>query len=348
MGFTGHGLIGEGHTGHGLAGEGLMVDGLTVELGGAPIVQDVSVSLPRGSVTGVIGPNGAGKSTFLRALAGVVPAASGAVRWGGDDLLRLSARKRARLLALVEQNAHTAEPLTVRDVVELGRVPHQPTFRFGGPTRDDAARVDHAMEVADCARFADRTYTTLSGGQRQRVGLARALAQEPELLLLDEPTNHLDPHAQLSILHLLRALAEAGITVVTALHDLSHAGSVCDEVVVLRDGALHASGHPATVLVPDTIREVYGVDAEVLRHPRTLDPVFALSLPEDDPAGSLRHDGGPGRESGLRPEDGHLGEESVRQEESVRREGSLRQESRSPGRTLVPNASTHARWSSPT
>ena len=150
------------------------------------------------------------------------------------------------------------------------------------------------------------------------MGLARALAQEPELLLLDEPTNHLDPHAELSILRLLRTLADDGMTVVTALHDLTHAGSVCDAVIVLRDGALHSSGDPGSVLVPDVIREVYGVDAEVLLHPRTAAPVFALSLPEEaEPAGAAAA--------------AHSG-----------------QGMRSSGRTLEPNASSHARWSSPT
>lgn len=296
----------------------LTVAGLTVELGGIPVVRQVSVSLPAGSVIGVIGPNGAGKSTFLRSIAGVVPATAGSVAWGGEDLLRMSARRRARLLALVEQNAHTEEQLTVREVVELGRVPHQPVFRFGGSTTEDWSRVSRAMDIAECSQFSERRYTTLSGGQRQRVGLARALAQDPQLLLLDEPTNHLDPHAELSILRLLRNLADEGTTVVTALHDLSYAGSVCDVVIVLRDGELHAAGDPALVLVPDTIREVYGVDAEVLRHPRTADPVFALSLPEQaQPAGYIVA-------------------------------GSGGQGMRSSGRTLAPTASSHPRWSSPT
>jgi iron complex transport system ATP-binding protein len=189
-------------------------------------------------------------------------------------------RQRARLLALVEQSAHTSEPLTVRQVVELGRMPHQRALRFGGTSRTDADRVEEAMSTTGCADLAERRYTTLSGGQQQRVGLARALAQEPELLLLDEPTNHLDPRAQLRTLRLVRELADAGLTVVAALHDLTHAAGVCDTVLVMRDGALHAAGDPARVLSPDTIREVYGVEADVLPHPRTLAPVFALSLPE--------------------------------------------------------------------
>ena len=259
----------------------LVLEGVSVDLGGTRIVDGVSAALPRGTVTGIIGPNGAGKSTLLRALAGLVPVSAGAIGWEDTDLLRLSVRQRARLLALIEQSAHTSEPLTVREVVELGRMPHQRALRFGGASAEDAARVEDAMSTAGCLDLAERRYTTLSGGQQQRVGLARALAQEPQLLLLDEPTNHLDPHAQLRTLRLMRRLANDGLTLIAALHDLTHAAAVCDTVLVLRDGRLHAAGDPDSVLTPDTIREVYGVEADVLRHPRSLAPVFALSLPEE-------------------------------------------------------------------
>ena len=262
----------------------LVLEDVSVDLGGTRIVDAVSAVLPRGTVTGIIGPNGAGKSTLLRALAGLVPVSGGAIGWEDTDLPRLSVRRRARLLALVEQSAHTSEPLTVREVVELGRMPHQRALRFGGTSAEDAAAVEDAMSTAGCLDLAERRFTTLSGGQQQRVGLARALAQEPQLLLLDEPTNHLDPHAQLRTLGLMRRLANDGLTLIAALHDLTHAAAVCDTVLVLRDGALHAAGDPDSVLTPDTIREVYGVEADVLRHPRSLAPVFALSLPE--PQGS--------------------------------------------------------------
>ncbi|SMX82776.1 iron complex transport system ATP-binding protein [Brevibacterium sp. Mu109] len=316
--------------------EGLVVDGLTVELDGARVVEDVRVRLPRAAVIGVIGPNGAGKSTLLRAIAGVLPAAGGSVSWDGTDLLRLSPRARARVLSLVEQSAHTEEPLTVRQVVELGRVPHQPVLRFGGPSAADDALVEEAMATAGCAELAERLFTTLSGGQRQRVGVARALAQEPHLLLLDEPTNHLDPRAQLGVLQLVRGLAARGLTVLTALHDLSHAASACDLVLVLRDGRLHGVGHPADVLTAALVREVYGVEAHVLRHPVTLDPVFALSLPEEaDVAARVTGATLPG--GGGPPSSGPPVTAAV-PAQSPRRSGSTR----------VPNVSIHALRSAPT
>lgn len=258
---------------------GLVADHLSVELGGTSIVSDVSFTLPTGTVTGVIGPNGAGKSTLLRALAGTVPTSAGDAAWDGLDLLGLSRRRRAQLLAFVEQDTHTAEPLTARDVVELGRTPHQPLLQFGSNADTNDEVVTNAMMETGCTELADHQYNTLSGGQRQRVNLARALAQEPQLLLLDEPTNHLDPKAQLSTLELVGKLAMDGVTVVAALHDLSHAAAWCDQVLVLADGGLHAAGEPDQVLTPVLIRQVYQVEASVLRHPETLQLMFALSLP---------------------------------------------------------------------
>lgn len=258
---------------------GLVAEQLSVELGGTSIVSDVSFTLPTGSVTGVIGPNGAGKSTLLRALASTVPPSAGQITWGGLDLLGMSRRRRAQLLAFVEQDTHTAEPLTARDVVQLGRTPHQPLMYFGGPPEADHGVVAEAMMKTRCMELADHQYNALSGGQRQRVNLARALAQEPQLLLLDEPTNHLDPRAQLSTLELVRELAMEGVTVAAALHDLSHAAAWCDQVLVLADGGLHAAGPPDQVLTPSLIRDVYQVEASVLRHPETLQLMYALSLP---------------------------------------------------------------------
>lgn len=268
---------------------GLIAEHLSVELAGASIVSDVSFTLPTGTVTGIIGPNGAGKSTLLRALASTVEISAGNVIWGGADLLGMNRRRRAQLLAFVEQDTHTAEPLTARDVVQLGRTPHQPLMQFGGHLETGHDVVAQAMVKTRCIELADHQYNTLSGGQRQRVNLARALAQEPQLLLLDEPTNHLDPRAQLSTLELVSQLAMDGVTVVAALHDLSHAAAWCDQVLVLAGGGLHAAGQPDQILTPALIKDVYQVEAHVLRHPETLQLMFALSLPTTAGADTAEH-----------------------------------------------------------
>src|SRR5699024_10472493 len=179
---------------------------------------------------------------------------------GGTDLSGLRRREVARALALVEQDAHTDIPLTVSDVVLLGRIPHQ--GRFGTDSADDRALAERCLDRAGAAELAGREFASLSGGERQRVQLARALAQQPRLLLLDEPTNHLDIAAQLSLLDLVREIARGGTGVAMALHDLNHAVRVCDQLLVLDHGEVAAAGHTREVRTTELIRRVYRVEAE--------------------------------------------------------------------------------------
>ena len=239
------------------------------------IIDDVDCTVPGGAVGALLGPNGAGKSTLLHLIAGVERADAGTARLGDRDLAALRRRDRARVLALAEQEVHDAPGLRVAEVVALGRTPY--LGPFAGPGDVDRAVVRRSLEDLGLVELADREYATLSGGERQRVNLARALAQEPDLLLLDEPTNHLDVHAQLTMLGLLRVLARGGLTVLAALHDLSLAASYADHVIVLANGRVQAAGTPADVLTPALIREVWGVEAEVLEHPSTGRPLIAYS-----------------------------------------------------------------------
>ncbi|WP_353826315.1 ATP-binding cassette domain-containing protein [Agromyces sp. SYSU T0242] len=256
-------------------GAGLEASRVSFARGDRLVVDGVDVTVPRGAVAALLGPNGAGKSTFLHLVAGVLPAEVAALTLGGDDLVGLRRRERARRIALVEQDAQVPDALRVDHVVGLGRIPHQSAW--GGESAHDRDVVARALAAADADRFAERRYDELSGGERQRVNLARALAQEPELLLLDEPTNHLDIRAQLATLGLLRRLADDGLSVLAALHDLSLAAAYADHVVVLADGRVAAAGDPADVLTPPLIRAVWGVEATVLRHPSTGRPLIAFA-----------------------------------------------------------------------
>ncbi len=267
---------------------------------GRLVLDDVGVVAPAGAVTGLLGPNGSGKSTLLRVLAGVqqaggavVPAAppssgrppsSGTAppsatapretTFGGADLGAMPRRERARVLALVEQDATTDLPLSVLDAVLLGRIPHRSLL--AGDSDADRAAAHAALEAAGAKELADREVGTLSGGERQRVHMARALAQQPRLLLLDEPTNHLDIAAQLHAMRVLRDLAADGVTVVAALHDLNLAASTCDHLVLLDHGRVVAAGPVGDVLVPAVLEPVYGVRVDVLPHPRTGRPVLSF------------------------------------------------------------------------
>ncbi len=252
---------------------GLDASRIRVTAGSALLIDGVDCAVAPGTFSALIGPNGSGKSTLLRALAAVHRPAEGTVQFDGSDLLGMPRRQRARLAALVEQDAATDLAMPVTAVVALGRLPHQSLWA----TDDDDPIVTAALAAVDMTDFAGRDFATLSGGERQRVMLARALAQQPRLLLTDEPTNHLDIGAQLAVLGLLGRLASEGMTVLAALHDLGLAASYTDHVIVLRSGRVVAAGPTATTLTPELIRDVYGVEATVLTHPITGRPVIAMT-----------------------------------------------------------------------
>jgi iron complex transport system ATP-binding protein len=253
---------------------GLSVAHVTDDIDGTLILDGLVFEAPAARVTALLGPNGAGKSTLLRAIAGIRRPASGTVHFAGEDLLALRRRERARRVALVEQDATTELPLTSRAVAALGRTPHEALLGGRDPSSEPA--VTRALTEAGALPLAEREVPSLSGGERQRVLLARALAQEPRLLLLDEPMNHLDIAAQLDVLALLARLADEGVTVVAAMHDLALAAAHADHVVVLSHGRVVAAGPTATTLTPELIREVYGVRAAWTTHPLTGAPLLAL------------------------------------------------------------------------
>ena len=256
-------------------GVDVRIVGAGTTLGGRWVVDGVDATPPAGALTGLLGPNGAGKTTLLRLVAGLLTPEAGAVLVDDSPVHTLARRERARRIAFVEQESSSAVPLTVREVVALGRIP----FRSLWGADDDEDAVPRALRSVGAEHLADRAWSTLSGGERQRVHVARALAQQPRLLLLDEPTNHLDISAQLSLLAFVRDL---GITSVAALHDLNLAAAFCEHVLVLSEGRLVAAGHPSVVLTADLVRDVYGVESDVLTHPRTGRPVIAFHEPAPD------------------------------------------------------------------
>ncbi len=238
------------------------LDGVTVRLGGRPVVRDVTARVERGEWVALIGPNGAGKTTLLRAIAGLV-------RHEGDVSLlarptaALERRERARLLAVVPQEPETPPWLTVAEYALMGRTPHLgPLAREGAADREAAAR---ALDRLGLEPFAERALGTLSGGERQRVVVARALAQEAPIVLLDEPTAALDIGHQQQALELLDALRSAdGLTLVAAMHDLTLAAQYADRVLLLAEGRIVADGTPADVLTESALAEHYGASVRVL------------------------------------------------------------------------------------
>jgi iron complex transport system ATP-binding protein len=243
----------------------LAVDGVSVSLGGARVLDALSCQVEPGEWVALIGPNGAGKTTALRAVAGLVPF-DGRIRVLDHDAGTVARKQLARTVALVPQVPLIPGHITVREYVLLGRTPH--LGYFGTERRVDQHAVDGALEQLDLVPFARRRLDTLSGGERQRATLARALAQDAPLLLLDEPTAALDMGRQQQVLEIVdRLRASRGLTVVSTMHDLTLAGQYADRLLLLDGGRLVAAGAADEVLTRALITEHYGADVEVVDAP---------------------------------------------------------------------------------
>ncbi|HXQ70986.1 MAG TPA: ABC transporter ATP-binding protein [Pyrinomonadaceae bacterium] len=225
-----------------------------------PVVNDVSLTLPRGGVGALIGANGSGKSTLIRLLAGLLTPSSGQVLIDGVPLTTIPLRERAKRIAYVPQSTTMVFPFTALEVVLTGRSPYSGRFRF--ESHDDKQIALAALEILDAAHLAQRPVTELSGGERQLVTVARALAQEPDVMLLDEPASALDLKHRTQLARALRRLSdERGIAALTITHDLMLLDSVADLIFAMKCGRIVAAGTPETVLVENVLSDVY--DARV-------------------------------------------------------------------------------------
>ena len=249
---------------------------VTFRAGDRALISEVSVSFAPGKLHLVIGPNGAGKSTLIKVLARLLRPQAGRVEYEGEDVSRESEPELAKRRAVLSQAVEVAFPLTVREVVMMGRYPH-----FGGrPGPADEKITDELMDFFEVTEFRGRDYQTLSGGERQRVNFARVLAQlwrsdaspSPSsgppsklapcrYLFLDEPLTFLDIRHQIEFMKKVRGFAAApDVVAVAAVHDLNLAARFADQVVLLNHGRVVAAGTAAAVLTADRIREVFGVE----------------------------------------------------------------------------------------
>lgn len=246
------------------------VAGVTVELGGNRVVNNVSLDIHHGRVMALVGPNGAGKSTLLAVLAGDRPVAQGKVELDGRPLGDWSPKELSRQRSVLTQDNDVSFAFTVSDVVAMGRAP----WRGTDQNFEDSDAVVQALEQADVAHLAHRSFTELSGGERARVSLARVLAQRTATVLLDEPTAALDLRHQEDVMRISRALADAGVAVVVVLHDLSLAAAYADDLALLHHGRLVAQGSPRDVLTAERVQDVYGVAVQILEDPSGGAPVI--------------------------------------------------------------------------
>lgn len=251
-------------------------------------VSNVDLAVPRGALYAIIGPNGCGKTTLLRLLLGAIRPHAGEIAYDGRPLHDRPRRDLARRVGVVPQTEEIVFPLSVRDLVAMGRYPHLGPWRAEGP--GDRTAVAAAMDRCDVAAFADRPMGTLSGGERQRARLARALAQQPDTLVLDEPTASLDIAHEMGIFELLRELADGGVTILMVTHNLNVAARYADRLLLMDRGRPAAEGTPADVFHTDTLGDVYRWHVAVARHPG---PGPDTGAPQVTPLRNGRPRGGP-------------------------------------------------------
>ena len=226
------------------------------------IIDDLSVDFPSGEITTIIGPNGCGKSTLLRAVSRLIPRRQGTGTVDGKDATTMTRENLAKTVGVLPQTPSAPEGLLVSDLVARGRHPHQSWINQWSAA--DEQEVLRALELTNTAHLAERSLEALSGGQRQRVWISMVLAQQTDVLFLDEPTTYLDLSHSIDVLNLVTRLKhDLGRTIVMVLHDLNLAIRYSDHLVVMKDGAIHASGSPAQVITPELLSEVFNLDAHV-------------------------------------------------------------------------------------
>lgn len=241
----------------------LALAGVSAKRGNRVVLDDIDILFGAGRLTALIGPNGAGKSSLLDVAAGLLPPVSGSVRLGGQSIRELPRRELARRRAYLPQRAGVDWPISVERVVALGLTPSLPAF--GGLPDQLRAAVSGALEECDLTALRGRPATGLSGGELARVMLARAIVGDPELLIVDEPTAGLDPRHALDALERLRARADAGRTVIMAIHEVDLALRFADDVVAMRGGRIIASGPTGAVMTDAMLGELYEVHARIRR-----------------------------------------------------------------------------------
>jgi len=227
-------------------------------------LRDISFVLDEGELCALLGPNGAGKSTLIRVVAGVLPARTGQLQLLGQATTELSRADRARAVAVVPQRNDVSLGFTVREVVAMGRAPHQRGLMR--QSREDRGAIERAITTCQLEPLAHRPVAELSGGEQKRVHIARALAQTAPILLLDEAAAHLDIRHSIALYRLIREEVRArSLACLAAMHDLGAAAHFADRVMLLKAGQVVADGTVDEVMTSELLSETYEADIEVGR-----------------------------------------------------------------------------------
>lgn len=250
----------------------LRANQLTISRQGNTLLDNVSCEIDSNQLVALVGHNGSGKSTLIKALAGEMMSNGGSISLDDCRISDYSSKALARQMAYLPQQLPEAAGFSVRELVMLGRYPHQKWLQK--PNQMDKDKVIEAMRITQTEAFADRITATLSGGERARVWLAMCLAQDTRYLLLDEPLAALDMHYQLEVIQLIRRLVdEQGLSVVIILHDINLAAQYADRVIALKNGRICHNGDIGSTMQPTVLHKIFNVDMQLLSHPITGQPV---------------------------------------------------------------------------
>lgn len=233
-------------------------------------LRDVTLEIAQGSLTALIGPNGCGKSTLLKTISRELKPGGGTVSVAGQNIAALRTKEVARLVAVLPQHPVVPPGITVEQLIGYGRAPHQNLL--GMRSDQDREIIEAALETVKLTQERGHLVSALSGGQRQRAFVAMCIAQDTPYVLFDEPTSFLDIRYQYDVLDLMAELHQRGNTVVAVLHDIAQATRYATDLVVMKDGALHARGTPQNITTEQMITEVYGISVRVYSDPVTHTP----------------------------------------------------------------------------
>jgi iron complex transport system ATP-binding protein len=226
-------------------------------------LNDISFSLNAGQLCAVFGPNASGKSTLIKCLAGIYRARCGNISFGGVNLANSKPAAVSKILSYVPQVHEASFTYSVMEMVLMGRNPY--VNRFSTPSKDDFNKSLNALEKLNLHQLRNSLFAEISGGQQKMVLIARALAQETPVMLLDEPTAHLDFKNKLLVLKNIKKLVQdRQLIALMSLHDPNEVSLIADQVIIMNDGKAVLQGEPEKTLTPETIKEIYGVDVEVL------------------------------------------------------------------------------------
>ncbi|MEF9958641.1 MAG: ATP-binding cassette domain-containing protein [Niameybacter sp.] len=238
----------------------MKIKNLIKRYGKQTVIEDVSISIPKGQVTSFIGPNGAGKSTVLGMVTRLVERDSGEVILDGVVLESYKSNELAKKLAILKQSNHHYLKLTIRELVSFGRFPHS----AGRLTAEDQKHIDEAIRYMELTDLEDKYLDELSGGQRQRAYIAMVIAQDTEYVLLDEPLNNLDMHHSVKMMQVIRRLAhELGKTVIIVMHDINFASCYSDYIVAFKKGHVAAAGKTEEIIQKHVLEEIYEMEFDI-------------------------------------------------------------------------------------